>query len=317
MTTNFTVLNDGPRNEIFLSLKWNLKRCFATFCMWLIQPCGEMPSHATICKSTTLVIIYHSLSWHKLLGGHKNEGEPNKPCPQNMAKDRCHSYCASFDLDLFLPVSWFTEPPLLLFLSFFHSLPTYFAYWQHKTVFSFQPSRACWVNGSISHRISLEVWLLFLPLISCVVTALCLIWTLSSSAGSCSMRLASEQSTWCHMMHSMMALMDDGTITCITHQLELLTVFSIQAGSSKHNNDNNGIQCYCHDRIIRLSYLASSFPYYLLAGYVMRQMRLSVWLQGVTSVPFPLKNHFERKQQVQHHTKEISFMHIQIISTSS
>lgn len=105
----------------------NLKRCFITFCVWFIQPCREMPSHAKICKSTTLVIIYHSLSLRQRLGGHKYEGEPNKLCPQNMAKGGCHTYSASFDLDLLLPVSWFTETPLSLFLSFFHSHPTYFA----------------------------------------------------------------------------------------------------------------------------------------------------------------------------------------------
>lgn len=102
------------------------------------------------------MIIYHSLSLRQRLGGHKYEGEPNKLCPQNMAKGGCHTCSASFDLDLLLPVPWFTETPLSLFLSFFHSHPTYFAYWHHQTVFPFQPSRTCWVNGSPSHRLSLE-----------------------------------------------------------------------------------------------------------------------------------------------------------------
>lgn len=164
-----------------------IKKDASLFSVWFIQSCREMPSHAKICKSTTLVILYNSLSLRQRLRGHKYEGEANKLCPQNMAKGGCHTHSASFDLDLLLPVSWFTEPPISLFLSFFHSHPTYFAYWHHKTVFSFQPPRACWVNGSFSHLLSLEVWLLFLLLMSCVVTALCLIWTLFSSAGSCSM----------------------------------------------------------------------------------------------------------------------------------
>lgn len=138
-----------------------------------------------------------------------------------MAKGRCHTHSASFDPDLFLSVSWFIVPPLSLFLSFFHSHPTYFAYWHQKTVISFQHPGACWVNGSFSHCLSLKMWLLFLLLIACEVTVLCLIWTLSSSAGSCSMRLCFQAM---NRMLSMMALMDDGTLTCITHQLELLTV---------------------------------------------------------------------------------------------
>lgn len=182
MITDFTMLKNGPTNEIFSS---NLKRCFITLCVWFIQPCREMPSHAKICKSTTLVMLYNSLSLRQRLRSHKYEGEPNKLCPQNMAKGGCHTFSASFwPSSASVLVYWATYP---LFLSFFHSHPTYFAYWHHKTVFSFQPPRTCWVNGSFSHRLSLKVWLLFLLLMSCVVTALCLIWTLFSSAGSCSM----------------------------------------------------------------------------------------------------------------------------------
>jgi len=136
-----------------------------------------------------------------------------------------------------------SEPPLSPFLSFFHSHPTYFAYWHHKTVFSFQPPRACWVNGSFSHRLSLEVRLLFLPLMSCVVTALCLIWALSSSAGSCSMMLC----FWTVHMMSDDALHDgpDGwwdNDLCYTPIRAFPYLFSRFKLAWQTFADNNGLQ---------------------------------------------------------------------------
>lgn len=141
-----------------------------------------------------------------------------------MAKGRCHTYSASFDLNLLLPVSWFILPPLLLFLSFLHSHPTYFAYWHHKTDFFFQPPRACWVNGSLSLCLLFEVWLLFLLLISCVLQ-FC-VWSGPSPPLLALVQWGYACEPWmgCQMMYSIMALMDDRTLTCITHQLELLAV---------------------------------------------------------------------------------------------
>ncbi len=85
-------------------------------------------------------------------------------------------------------MSWFILPSLLLFLSFLHS---------HQPTLHTGTIRQSFLSaprGMLGKWVTLPLPIVrsvaaLLLLISCVVTVFCLIWTLSSSAGSCSMRL--------------------------------------------------------------------------------------------------------------------------------
>lgn len=155
---------------------------------------------------------------------------PKKPCPQKYGQGRMPALTYTFFCQcpgLFCHLSRSSFP------SSIHIQPT--LHTGTIRVFFFQPPGACWVNGSLSHCLSLEVWLLFVLLISCVVTVFCLIWTLSSSAGSCSVR----QCLWAVNGMSDDALHDgpDGWWDTDLHYTPIRAsrclFFSIQSGTAK------------------------------------------------------------------------------------